>query len=80
MDIQQEEWRSSLPQVETEDEKVRTSPPSWRAAQRAIAGVDRNRHAENVCLTTVKCGQDELDCRRNRAANREAAEARGDEL
>lgn len=48
MDIQLEEWRSSLPQVETEDEKVRTSPCIWRAAQRAISGVDSNRHAENV--------------------------------
>lgn len=28
--------------------RVRTSPCSWRAAQRAISGVDSKRHAENV--------------------------------
>ena len=62
-----------------EDEKVGTSSCVWRH-ERAITGADSELLGECVCVMTEMCGQAESDCRRNRAASREAAEARGDTL
>ena len=78
IDIKLQEWRSSLPQ---EEMKMRKSGPLH------VSGGTRERSQEqmasylgNVCVMTKMCGQAESDCRRNRAASREAAEARGDNL
>lgn len=78
MDIELQEWRSSLPQ---EEMKMRKSGPVH------VSGGTRERsqgqtasYSGSVCVMTEMCGQAESDCRRNRAASREAAEARGDTL
>lgn len=69
MDIELQEWRSSLPQ---EEMKMRKSGPLHvsRGTRERSQG-QMASYSGNVCVMTEMCGQAESDCRRNRAASRE---------
>ena len=78
MDIELQEWRSSLPQ---EEMKMRKSGPGHMSGgTREQSQGQTASYSGSVCVMTEMCGQAESDGRRNREASREAAEARGDTL